>query len=83
MSKEEKEKKKPLWQQKYGIPKEITITEQLNNTINYIRKNRSKHQLQKHSEPLQSIIDAMFVTKDEAFKTKIEVGFDVVIGNPP
>lgn len=67
----EKEKRKPLWQQKYSPPKESTSIEQLDNTINYIRNNRKKHELPPHSKQLQSIIDAMTVTKDEAFKRKI------------
>ncbi len=83
LQKKGKEKKKPLWQQKYSPPKESTSTEQLDNTINYIGNNRIKHKLPQHSEQLQSIIDAMLMTKEEAFETKSEGGFDVVIGNPP
>ncbi|MBO3099042.1 Eco57I restriction-modification methylase domain-containing protein [Gelidibacter pelagius] len=76
-------KKKPLWQQKYSPPKEITSERQLYNTINYIRNNRSKHQMPEHSEQLQSIIDGMTMPEAEAFKAEFTGGFDVVIGNPP
>ncbi|TXD84288.1 N-6 DNA methylase [Subsaximicrobium wynnwilliamsii] len=75
--------KKPLWGQKYSVPKEITSTQQLDNTLNYIQKNRSKHELPEHSAQLQTVIDGMLTSKADAFKTEITGGFDVVIGNPP
>ena len=56
---EKKEKKKPIWQQKYSSPKEITSQNQLENTIRYIQTNRNKHQLPPHKENLQNIIDDM------------------------
>lgn len=56
---EKKKKSKPIWQQKYSAPKEITSEEQLQNTINYIEVNRRKHQLKPHSIKLQSIINYM------------------------
>ena len=52
-------KKKPIWQQKYSSPKEITSQYQLENTIRYIQTNRNKHQLPPHKENLQNIIDDM------------------------
>ena len=78
-----KEQNKPLWQQKYSQPKEVTSHEQLNNTINYIQRNRSKHELPKHPKATQALINQMCCTIDEAFKTEYKGGFDVVIGNPP
>ncbi|SEA25895.1 Eco57I restriction-modification methylase domain-containing protein [Psychroflexus halocasei] len=77
------EKNKPLWQQKYSQPKEVTSHEQLNNTINYIQRNRSKHELPQHPRATQALINQMCCTIDEAFKTEFKGGFDVVIGNPP
>ena len=56
------EKKKPIWQQKYSSPKEITSQNQLENTIRYIQTNRNKHQLPPHKENLQNIIDDMCST---------------------
>ncbi|WP_147676722.1 Eco57I restriction-modification methylase domain-containing protein [Algibacter pacificus] len=80
----EKEKpNKPLWQQKYSAPKEITTTEQLYNTIKYIQNNRAKHELPEHNKDTQQLIDAMCCTQDKAFNTEFSGGFDVVIGNPP
>ena len=52
-------KKKPIWQQKYSSPKEITSANQLENTVKYIKSNRRKHQLEPHSEKLQNIINDM------------------------
>ena len=74
---------KPLWQQKYSAPKEITSTEQLSNTLKYIQTNRNKHQLPPHSKTLQNIINALCCTEAHAFRTEYDGGFDVVIGNPP
>ena len=52
-------KQKPIWQQKYSSPKEITSANQLENTVKYIKSNRRKHQLEPHSEKLQNIINDM------------------------
>ena len=60
--------KKPLWQQKYSAPKEIRTQEQLQNTINYIEKNRSKHELPQHSREINNIIDAMCCDFETASK---------------
>ncbi len=81
--KKKKKKRKPLWQQKYSMPKEITSARQMNNTINYIQNNRSKHELPEHSTEIQDIIKTMCVSEQQAFKTEHSGGFDVVIGNPP
>ncbi|TQD39412.1 Eco57I restriction-modification methylase domain-containing protein [Haloflavibacter putidus] len=78
-----KKKNKPLWQQKYSAPKEITSTEQLTNTLNYIKGNRSKHELEPHPKKTQELIHGMLCTYTEAFKPEYTGGFDVVIGNPP
>ncbi|MGJ8745308.1 Eco57I restriction-modification methylase domain-containing protein [Polaribacter sp.] len=80
----EKEKpNKPLWQQKYSSPIEITTTEQLLNTIKYIQTNRAKHELPAHQKATQQLIDAICCTQAKAFTTEFTGGFDVVIGNPP
>jgi REP element-mobilizing transposase RayT/type I restriction-modification system DNA methylase subunit len=84
LAEREKENKKPLWQQKYSTPKEITSQEQLNNTKNYIQKNRSKHELPEHSDKIKLIIQNMctnYITATQ--KTEYFGGFDCVIGNPP
>lgn len=80
---EKKQKNKPLWQQKYSVPKEVTNQEQLHNTINYIQNNRHKHGLPAHSKTIENIIDTMCCDIDTALKPKYIGGFDVVIGNPP
>ncbi|MGO2294545.1 MAG: Eco57I restriction-modification methylase domain-containing protein [Psychroflexus halocasei] len=80
---EKKEKKKPLWQQKYSAPKEVTSQEQLHNTLRYIQTNRNKHELPAHSKKVEKIIDQMCCSLDEAFAPTYTGGFDVVIGNPP
>jgi len=79
----EKENNKPLWQQKYSPPKEITTEEQLYNTVKYIQTNRAKHELPKHNKATQQVIDNMCCSKAKAFKTEYKGGFDVIIGNPP
>ena len=68
-----------LWTQKFG-QKEITSNEQLENTINYIKNNRKKHQLPENKE-LQ--IHKLCCSRQDAFRTEYTGGFDVVIGNPP
>jgi len=78
-----REKNKPLWQQKYSAPKEITTEEQLQNTLRYIQKNRSKHELPEHSDEIKQIIDTMCVDFETAMKPEYTGGFDCVIGNPP
>ncbi|MBI9038282.1 MAG: transposase [Bacteroidales bacterium] len=69
-----------LWTQKFG-QKEITSNEQLENTINYIKNNRRKHQLSENKE-LETIIDKLGCSRQYAFRTEYDGGFDVVIGNP-
>ncbi len=80
---ENKNTKNPLWQQKYSPPKEITSQEQLNNTINYIQNNRSKHKLPAHSNEINTLINTMCCDTNTAFNDQYKGGFDVVIGNPP
>jgi REP element-mobilizing transposase RayT len=80
---EENKKDKPLWQQKYSPPKEITTEEQLYNTVKYIQTNRNKHDLPAHNKKTQTLIDTMCCTKAKAFTNEYKGGFDVVIGNPP
>lgn len=78
-----KKENKPLWQQKYSAPKEVTTEAQLQNTIRYIQNNRSKHELPEHSKALQNVISSLCTSPTQAFKTEYKGGFDVVIGNPP
>ena len=78
---EEKEKTHPLWTQKYGC-NPIESDEQLWNTVNYIEKNRVKHNLPK-SPKLEKIIFGFVKSYEDAFKAEYKGGFDVVIGNPP
>lgn len=52
-------KPKPIWQQKYSAPKEITSENQLENTIKYIQTNRNQYELLPHKQDLQNIIDDM------------------------
>ncbi|MDB9954460.1 N-6 DNA methylase [Flavobacteriaceae bacterium] len=74
---------KPLWQQKYSPPKEVSSTEQLLNTLKYIQTNRNKHELPPHPKALQNTINALCCSEAHAFRTEYTSGFDVVIGNPP
>ena len=74
---------KPLWQQKYSPPKEVSSTEQLLNTLKYIQTNRNKHELPPHPKALQNTINALCCSETHAFRTEYTGGFDVVIGNPP
>jgi len=83
LAKEKKKSTKPLWQQKYSAPKEVTSQEQLYNTVKYIQTNRNKHELPAHSKTVQTVIDSMTCTLDKAFEPEYSGGFDVVIGNPP
>ena len=83
LAQDKETKNKPLWQQKYSAPKEVTTTQQLYNTIKYIQTNRAKHELPEHNSDVQNIIDTLTCTEEEAFKTEHKGGFDVVIGNPP
>ena len=80
-SPKKKNKYNQLWTQKFGR-KEIVTDEQLNNTLNYIRNNRKKHELPENKK-LNAIIDKMTCTIDHAFRFEYNGGFDVVIGNPP
>jgi type I restriction-modification system DNA methylase subunit len=75
------EKAVSLWAQKFG-KKEITSEEQLWNTVNYIKTNRSKHELPEHKE-LDKVCRRLFASYEHAFRTEKKGGFDVVIGNPP
>ena len=78
----ENEKSVPLWTQKYGC-NEITTPLQLQNTIEYVKNNRTKHSLPPHSKPTLQNIENMLCTQEHAFATEYKGGFDVVIGNPP
>ena len=77
------EKQNSLWTQKFG-QKIIESNEQLMNTIAYIDKNRSKHELPEHSTELKLIIEKQIICSlEDAFAKEYKGGFDVVIGNPP
>ena len=83
LSKKRGEKQNSLWTQKFG-EKVIESNEQLMNTITYIDKNRSKHQLPEHSTELKLIIEKQIICSlEDAFAKEHKGGFDVVIGNPP
>ena len=73
--------KKPVWTQKFG-KSEIKDEEYLNNVVEYIRNNRTKHELPK-SKKIKKIKKEFLCTKEHAFRTEYKGGFDVVIGNPP
>ncbi len=75
------EKSESLWTQKFGKSK-INDENYLNNTIDYIRNNRIKHELPR-SERIEKIKKEFLCNKDYAFRTEYIGGFDVVIGNPP
>jgi REP element-mobilizing transposase RayT len=70
-----------LWTQKFGC-KEITSEEQLHNTINYIQRNRRKHELPVN-KGLQPLIRKITSNYEHAFRAEYKGGFDVVVGNPP
>ena len=76
------EKSVPLWTQKFGC-KEITTTDQLQNTLEYVKNNRNKHGLLPHNKKTQLVIENMLCTQEKAFAPEYKGGFDVVIGNPP
>jgi REP element-mobilizing transposase RayT len=78
-----KEKKtyNSLWTQKYNRS-EIKDDNYLNNTIEYIRNNRIKHELPENKE-LEKIKNAFICSVEDAFQNEYDGGFDVVIGNPP
>ena len=83
IEKEEKtrgEKQNSLWTQKYGC-KKIEDDQQLNNTIEYIRNNRIKHNLPSMKQG--SMLPCLYQSSEHAFRTEYKGGFDVVIGNPP
>ena len=74
-----------IWTQKYSC-KAVTEHEHFNEVIDYIERNRIKHDL----PPLPSRQDSKgacplvhTISFDEAFRDEYEGGFDIVIGNPP
>ena len=77
------EKQNSLWTQKFGC-KEITDDKQLQNTIEYVKNNRLKHEL-----PILPILEqsnmlhSLYQSYDHVFRVEYKGGFDVVIGNPP
>ncbi len=70
-----------LWTQKFDR-KKITDNEQYSNTLNYIRNNRTKHELSPNKK-LHKIINGFVCTTKHAFRKEYNGGFDVVVGNPP
>jgi len=82
LSKEKKKTYSSLWTQKFGN-KPVKDENQLSNTIEYIRKNRSKHELPQHNTETKKWINEICTDLDTALKPEFEGGFDVVIGNPP
>ena len=61
----------------------IDNPKQLENTINYIRNNRHKHELPAATDGLTRPLANIRCTYEHAFRTEYKGGFDVVIGNPP
>jgi len=70
-----------LWTQKFG-KSEIKDEKYLNNTIEYIRNNRVKHELPKSKE-IEKLKIEFLCSEEYAYRTEYNGGFDVVIGNPP
>jgi REP element-mobilizing transposase RayT len=81
VSAERGETQTKLWTQKFG-KSEIKDENYLNNTIEYIRNNRIKHELPK-SKKIEKIKKEFLCSKEHAYRTEYTGGFDVVIGNPP
>jgi REP element-mobilizing transposase RayT len=79
----EGEKSIPLWTQKFGC-KEIVDENQLSNTIDYIKRNRAKHNLPDNSNKgFKLLIESIACSHEHAFREEYKGGFDVIIGNPP
>lgn len=79
----ENEKSVPLWTQKFGC-KEITAEAHLFTAIDYIKHNRSKHNLPQHSNKgFKPLVESINCSYEHAFRQEYNGGFDVVIGNPP
>jgi REP element-mobilizing transposase RayT len=79
----EGEKSIPLWTQKFGC-KEIVDENQLSNTIDYIKRNRAKHNLPGNSNKgFKLLIESIACSHEHAFREEYKGGFDVIIGNPP
>ncbi|MDO9275417.1 MAG: TaqI-like C-terminal specificity domain-containing protein, partial [Lutibacter sp.] len=79
----ENEKSVPLWTQKFGC-KEITTEAHLFTAIDYIKHNRSKHNLPQHSNKgFKPLVENFICDYEHAFRHEYKGGFDVVIGNPP
>lgn len=79
----ENEKSVSLWTQKFGC-KEITTEAHLFTAIDYIKHNRSKHNLPQHSNKgFKPLVESINCSYEHAFRQEYKGGFDVVIGNPP
>lgn len=76
------DKSVPFWSQKF-YQKPVETQEQLAHTYDYIRHNRSKHELPEHPSNVKALIESFCTDQKTAFATEYEGGFDVVIGNPP
>lgn len=80
---EKNEKSIPLWTQKFGC-KEIVDENQLANTIQYIKTNRTKHNLPDNSNKgFKPLVESIACSYEHAFRDEYKGGFDVIIGNPP
>ena len=71
----------PLWTQKFGKTI-VDTTEYYRNAIEYIRDNRSKHELPANHE-IEKLKKEFICTEEFALRPEYSGGFDVVIGNPP
>ncbi|MBC8320319.1 MAG: Eco57I restriction-modification methylase domain-containing protein [Bacteroidetes bacterium] len=74
--------KEKFWAKSFNS-KLIDNKAQLENTINYIRNNRQKHELPKATDGLTRQLNKIRCTYSHAYRKEYNGGFDVVIGNPP
>ncbi len=74
--------KEKLWAKSF---KPVIIKSQLhyNETINYIKYNRNKHQLSPQTDGFTRRLQEICCSREHAFRKEYNSGFDVVIGNPP
>ena len=70
-----------LWTQKFG-KSEVKSGDYLANAIEYIRTNRTKHELPENPE-IEKLKKEFLCTLEHALRTEYDGGFDVVLGNPP
>ncbi len=74
--------KEKFWAKSFH-PVLIETPEQFENTVNYIRNNRIKHNLPLATDGLTRQLKEIVCTYEHGFRDEYNGGFDVVIGNPP